>query len=202
MTNRPHSKSTDETPQIADALSWLADHGDALAAYARRRVRDERAAEDLVQETFLAAVKASDRFEGRSSPRTWLIGILRRKIVDHYRRTGKRDVDSLIDDAQEASLKRWFSDRGTWHMTLTRWPTDPAASVEREEFWRVFEECLAALPGTLAGAFMLREIDQLDVEGACDVLGVSANNLGVRLHRARMALRECLSSRWFDGGGS
>jgi RNA polymerase sigma-70 factor (ECF subfamily) len=181
-----------------DPEQWVRQYGDALFSYALVRVNDHSTAEDLVQETFLAAVKNRAAFDGRASRLTWLVGILKRKIVDHYRRSGTakggkhRSLDDLPEDGQN-----FFNHRGGFKRTLGKWPADPAETMQNEEFWSVFHQCRRALPTNLRVAFNLREIDQFDTASVCTELGISRSNLAVRIYRARLLLRECLERKWF-----
>jgi RNA polymerase sigma-70 factor (TIGR02943 family) len=179
-----------------DPARWVDEHGDYLFRFALSRLRRREAAEDLVQETFLAALRARERFAGASSERTWLVGILKRKIVDHLRRTGREQPAGDL-----AAVDRWadglFDERGHWRKKPGKWPADPSAALEKTEFWSIFSRCLGKLPERLANAFVLREVEELDSHEVCKVLGVSANNLWVMLHRARLGLWRCLEINWF-----
>lgn len=169
-------------------------HGDSLFRYALLRTRDPRVAEDLVQETFLAALQNRARFAERSSERTWLIGILKHKIMDYFRQTSRESTLDGDDQATEVVVDL-FDDQGHWHAPATapkNWIEDPSQILERKEFWDVLARCLAALPPRQARAFSLREIDDLDSEEICKLLNISATNLWVMLHRARSHLRRCL----------
>lgn len=175
-----------------DAASWLAEHGDALFRYARLRVGRRELAEDLVQDTFVAALQARARYEGGSSVRTWLLSILKHKIVDHYRpSTAARSVEG-----SDAILSSFFGPDGLWKRALASWRT-PDKALEDREFWEVFDGCLGGLPRALASVFFLRELEGLGTEELRDRLEISEGNLRVRLHRARLLLRECLERRWF-----
>jgi len=181
---------------------WLDDHGDYLFKYAGFRLRDDTAAEDAVQETFLAALKAYGKFEGRGSERTWLVGILKHKIVDHFRRSVREAP--LGEEADEASDHREFFDRadewkGHWNNDYapTDWHATPAELLERTDFWKVFSDCLSPLPQRTANAFTMREVDGQTSEEICEILNISVNNLWVMLHRARLQLRNCLEVNWF-----
>ncbi|HZE71498.1 MAG TPA: sigma-70 family RNA polymerase sigma factor [Pyrinomonadaceae bacterium] len=192
------SKSPDQAP---DPAAWLDQHGDYLFKYALFRLRDTTAAEDMVQETFLAALKAYEKFEGRGSQRTWLVGILKHKVIDHFRRLNREVPLGESDEASEHHEFFERTDQWTGHWNLNHAPTDwhasPAELIERSDFWKVFNDCVAPLPRRTASAFTLREIDGLKSEEICDILGVTVNNLWVMLHRARLHLRNCLEINWF-----
>ena len=176
-----------------DPGRWVDDHGDALFSYATLRLRDAEEAADVVQETFLEALKARERFEGRSSERTWLIGILKFKIVDRFRSRSRRERAVGGDDQIDLELVEFFDDRGGWKVRLDL----PELAIERAEFWDVFRACLAELPRSYAEAFTLSELDGMAGPEICEVLGISPANLWARLHRARLHLRRSLKTRWF-----
>jgi RNA polymerase sigma-70 factor (ECF subfamily) len=194
-----HVKAPSESP---DATKWLDEHGNYLFRYAVFRLRDDNAAEDAVQETFLAALRAYGNFQGRGSERTWLVGILKHKIVDHFRRVGREAP--LGEETDEAPDHHEFFDRsdgwqGHWNPNYapTDWQATPAELIERNDFWKIFGDCLSPLPQRTASAFALREIDGLSSEEICEILSVKVNNLWVMLHRARLHLRNCLEMNWF-----
>ena len=194
-----HSKALGKSP---DAGVWLDQHGDYLFKYAIFRLRDSSAAEDVVQETFLAALKGYEKFEGRGSERTWLVGILKHKITDHFRRIS-REAPLGQEEDEGPEHKEFFRDSGEWtgHWAVDHAPTDwhatPSELVERQDFWAVFSDCLSPLPKRTASAFTLREVDGRTSEEICDMLGITVNNLWVMLHRARLHLRNCLELNWF-----
>src|SRR5436190_21724511 len=100
----------------ADPGRWLDDHGDYLFKYASFRLRDDTAAEDAVQETFLAALKAYRKFEGRGSERTWLVGILKHKIIDHFRKALREaPIGEDVDDGPDHSEFFERTDQWTGH---------------------------------------------------------------------------------------
>jgi RNA polymerase sigma-70 factor (ECF subfamily) len=186
------------TPSTMDPAAWLIEHGDALYRYARSRVGAREQAEDLVQDAFLAALQSRDRFHGHASVRTWLMSILRHKIADHYRRVaGSRpNEESEPTGEPDAVINRYFSAKGFWKHALASWKA-PEQALEDREFWEVLDRCLNRLPRSLSAAFILREREQLDNAELRRILAVSESNLRVRLHRARLLLRECLERNWF-----
>lgn len=175
---------------------WVAAHGDALYRYAYYRIYDRAAAEDLVQETLLAAWRARSGFRGESSERTWLIGILKRKAID-FLRTRARERP-LADDADNDTLDRLFrNDPGQhWRSLPSAW-ADPDAALEQQQFWLVFHDCLAELPARQAQLFALAEFEGLGGESLCKAVDASPSNVWVMLHRARLRLRQCLEINWF-----
>ena len=188
----PQPNATDQTPAARAALQWLAEYGDDLYAYAVGRVESAQVAEELVQDTFLAAVKNHAQFQQRSQPRTWLLAILRHKLINHYRQRSQRKTQSL-DDVERVD---YFGKKGEWRDPPSRWAA-PDASLEDHELWEVFRKCLALLPGPLAEIFVLRVIDEVKSESICKTLQISASNFAVRMHRARLALRGCVGKNWF-----
>lgn len=191
------------TPAV-NPESWVDQHGDYLYSFALLRLRDHELAEEIVQETFLAALKARQNFAGQSSERTWLVGILKHKIVDHYRRARREQPVADI----EGGADELFREAGEWagHWTEEgapqEWANDPSQLLEQEEFWKVFNRCLAQLPQRLAEAFTLREIDGYSSEEICAILAISPNNLWVMLHRARAMLRRSLEVHWLEAASS
>jgi len=181
-----------------DAAQWLADHGDVLFRYAVRRVVSREVAEDLVQDTFVAAIRGKDRFEGRASVQTWLVGILRRKIIDYIRRQSVERKAKGIREESESELRSFFSSKGHWRKSVKSWPIDPQKSLEDAEMLQILRECCRKLSPPMSHAFQLREMDQLSTEEVCKLLGISSSNLGVRLHRARLLLRECMEKNWIE----
>jgi RNA polymerase sigma-70 factor (ECF subfamily) len=179
-----------------NAEKWVDEHSDYLFRYALSRLRQREVAEDLVQETFLAAIRARERFAGASSERTWLVGILKRKIADHLRRKCHEQPVSDLS-ASDRWVEALFDERGNWRKRPDKWPPDPSTAFEKQELWAIFAACLGKLPERLATAFTLREVEELDSQEVCKVLNVSANNLWVMLHRARLGLWRCLAVNWF-----
>lgn len=172
---------------------WVDDHGDVLFRFALIRVRNSGIAEELVQETFLAALQAREKFEGKSDDRTWLIGILKHKILDYFR---KRAKEHPIDKSVQ-NMETFFDEKGMWRMPPREWAEPPDKLAEKREFWETLSHCMDALSLRDREAFVLSELDEVKGEDICKLLGVTATNLWVLLHRARNQLRRCLEINWF-----
>jgi len=186
----------------SDPERWVDDHGDYLYRYALMRLRNPETAEEAVQETFVAALQARKGFAGQSSERTWLVGILKHKIIDHFRRVSKQRPLDLVETLPYES-EPLFRDSGEWvdHWTDDNGPIEWGANqhqlFENDEFWSVFDDCLKELPPRVAAVFVLREMEEMSTEEICKVLEITPTNLWVILHRARMQLRRSLEVKWF-----
>lgn len=173
---------------------WLDLHGDALWRYAMLQVRDPELAADLVQETMLAALTAQTRRRGDSAERTWLISILRHKIIDCFRR-GSRERpagDPVWFEARANEPDPAFDSQGRWVSPPRKWEIDPESALENETLRQVLEDCVGLLEDRMAQVFLLREVEGLSTDELCKAFGVTATNLGVILYRARMKLRACV----------
>jgi RNA polymerase sigma-70 factor (ECF subfamily) len=174
---------------------WVDQYGDILFRFALQRVRNKDIAEELVQETLLAAMRAKDRFKGKSSEKTWLFGILKHKIIDHYRRQRQERSDMNVEDLAETT-DAFFNENGKWRIQPTNWGINPGKALEQKEFMDAFYKCLSRMPQRLAEAFVHREVDGLNTEEICKVMHITASNCWVMLYRARMLLRRCIETSW------
>lgn len=172
-----------------------------LVKFALMQLRNSAAAEDVVQETLLAALQGGARFGGQSSVKTWLIGILKHKIIDTIRRRSREqplesgdDEGPSIEELQDLA----YAPDGHFRAAPQEW-ADPESALTERRFFEVLERCMANLPPKTARAFALREVMGLETEEICKELGITASNCWVLLYRARMALRDCLEGRWFGG---
>jgi RNA polymerase sigma-70 factor (ECF subfamily) len=163
-----------------------------LLRYARLQLRDGAAAEDAVQETLVAALVGEKGFAGRSNLRTWLTGILKHKIIDVMRKAGREQP--LPED--EDGLDGLFDQSGHWIDPPPEW-RNPDSTLETQQFFAALEQCLDGLPAKTARAFMMREHLGLETGEICKELAVTPTHCWVLLHRARLALRECLQRNWF-----
>ena len=182
-----------------NAENWLDQYGDFLYNFAMIRIgNNARLAEDLVQETFLSALKTDYKYEGKSSERTWLVSILKNKIIDYYRKN-KGNL-FIQDNFQTEEFKQEGSDKGTWNKEYapTDWGSLPDDALDQKEFMIVLKKCIKQLPENISAVFSLRELDGLDSETICKELSITSSNLWVMLHRARTGLRRCLEINWLD----
>jgi RNA polymerase sigma-70 factor (TIGR02943 family) len=194
-------QGTETTSALSDPEQWVELHGDYLFRNALARLHDATKAEDAVQETFLAALRGGRSFAGRSAERTWLVGILKNKISDHFRKASRETSFTDMEFYSDEESDRFVADglfKDSWNGALAPrdWP-NPGASLDNEIFWQTFRDCSNKLPRNVETAFTLREVDGLDSSEICELLNISQGNLWVMLHRARMALRRCMETNWF-----
>ena len=190
-------RMTDRT--LADPQSLIDTHGDVLYRFALMRVRIQDVAEDLVQETLLAALQGTYHESGPTAERRWMIGIMKHKILDYFRRTAREPLQNQ-DQPDGHRVDDAFLDDGHWKpeaAMMQSWPEQPDGLIERRQFWNALAGCLERLPPRAAQVFTLRELDELETENICELLQLTPTNFGVILHRARRQLRDCLSSRYF-----
>ena len=185
------------TSNKSDPAAWVDRYGDYLYTYALRRTQDEAVAEDLVQETFLAALSARDNFQGRSSEKTWLTGILKHKILDRFRKRYK-EVPYEDIELQADQMDDIFDEQGHWKTGPAKWVANPEEQFEQKQFMEALGHCIKTPPKRLSEAFILRELDGLSTKEICKVLNVSETNLWVMLHRARLQIRKCLEQSWLN----
>ncbi|MBF4990072.1 sigma-70 family RNA polymerase sigma factor [Methylophilus sp. QUAN] len=178
----------------ANPHDWLNEHGDYLYRFALTRLRDPHQAEDVVQETLLAAIK-STTFAEQSSPRTWLTGILKHKIIDCMRKQLREIPASELLAEEDANMDEFFDDTGHWAEKPQAWDI-PHDALQQKQFLQILQQCMARLPQKLAAIFTMRDVDELDNEEICKALNITATNAWVMLYRARMGLRKCLEMHW------
>lgn len=181
--------STDEI----DPKKWVNQHAHDLYRFAMVRLHNPELAEELVQETFAAGIQAIDQYSGTGEPGAWLMGILRRKIVDHYRRKARRATRNIEND--EAIANHVYDSKGHWQSFPRMFGRRPSYHLESEEIWEAFHQCLEDLPKKQAQAFEMREMEDRSTAEVCKELNISQSNLWVMLHRARNRLAKCLGQK-------
>ena len=190
-----NTKSEQTQNESTHPETWVDNYGDSLFQFAIMRVHDQTVAEDLVQDTLLAGLKARDTFQGRSSEKTWLIGILKNKILDFFRKKYREQPTDKVEITADRVADQ-FNEKGTWKVGPAEWEVNPDSQFEQQEFMEIMYQCLKDLPGRLAKLFVLREMEGLSTEKICKALDITATNSWVMLHRARAALRGCLDTHW------
>jgi len=175
--------------------NWIKDYSDYLFNYTITRVSDRDIAQDLVQDTFLAGLKSMANFKGEASERTWLIAILKRKIIDHYRKInsnkGKAEVRMSYNSDSETE--------GDWLEERVADPFDKTAEdkIENTELGIAIHDCLGKLPKKQAAVFKMKTLLHYETEAICNELNITASNLWVIIHRARTAMASCMEENWY-----
>lgn len=169
-----------------------------LLRYARNQLRNNAWAEDAVSETLLAALEKPQAYTGAAQLKTWLIGILKHKVIDQIRRYRREVSITSGDDDREDLDDLLFKADGHWQEAPADWG-NPSTALGQRQFFEVLEVCMEQLPDQQGRVFLMREWLELDTEEICKETGVSATNLFVLLHRARLRLRACLQGNWFTG---
>jgi RNA polymerase sigma-70 factor (TIGR02943 family) len=168
-----------------------------LIKLARLQLRNEAWAEDVVSTTMIAALERTTTFQARSTLRTWVIGILKHKIVDQLR-LHKREIsiEAQIESGANDSMDDLYNADGSPARPPLEWG-DPEALMSQREFINVIQVCVDELPGSLGRAFLMREWLGYETPEICKELGITVTNCYVMLFRARTRLREYLEAKWF-----
>ncbi len=175
---------------------WVLLYGDILFRYTVVRVREREIAEDLVQATLLSALKSKENFQGKSTEQTWLIGILKHKIIDHFRKVSRENTVELEMCEIAGEADDYFDQQGHWQVDFSSW-SKPDKSMEQDQFMMVLATCIDRLPTKMAQLFVLCEFDNMKTEEICRMMSISTmNNFWVMLSRTRVQLRHCLDIKW------
>jgi RNA polymerase sigma-70 factor (TIGR02943 family) len=185
------SISGGQSSSSVDPTTWVDQHGDSLYLYALSRLRNPEAAEEVVQETLVAALRARDQYSGKGAEGAWLLGICKRKVVDYVRRRNRPDAGVGGDLGPDPS-ETMFDAKGNWRCDPRGMKGRPENALEREEFWQAFRGCLQRLSQQQADVFTLRELEDFESDKICKELEISSSNLWVLLHRARLGLARCM----------
>ncbi len=187
------------TNAALDPSTWVEEYGDYLFRYAYSRLRDSNSAEEVVQETFLAGVRYLEQFSGRGTEQAWLLGILKRKIIDFVRKRTRHAGVGLEDETDPSALL--FDAQGNWKTGGIGWSPSPDQPIQMEELWSIVRECLKSLPSGQADVFTLSVMEEMDSDQICSELEISPQNFWVRMHRARLGLAKCVGSKWHHERG-
>ena len=172
-----------------------------LLRYARSQLRNDAWAEDAVSDTLLAALERPQAFAGGSALKTWLVGILKHKLIDQLRRQSKEATVLDREDAEDLDALM-FDETGHWRETPVDWVDQPEVLCGQRQFLAVLDACIEKLPATQGRVFMMREWLELETDEICKELAITTTHLWVLLHRARLRLRDCLQASWFDRHGA
>jgi len=177
-----------------DTSKWVDDYADAMYNFALARVDDPDLAKDLVQETFISGLKALENFEEKSSVKTWLFSILKRKIIDYYRQQEARKTKPLSSYfAEKGRVGHWIPEaapKGNY--------ADFEEDIENRELQEAITDCVGQLPGKWKGIVIDKLIEEKGTDEVCNEYDITPSNLWVIMHRAKLQLRECLEKKWLN----
>lgn len=183
---------------------WVDNYADYLYTYAISRISKEEEARDLVQETFLSALKAKESFKGEASEKTWLVSILKRKVIDLYRKNAVRKETSFEEsDSYKVAYGHYFTEEGfmpgEWQKQNApkQWNTGDNSRMEQNEFRKILTSCLDKLPKSWSAVFSMKHMEEESSENICKELEITPSNYWVILHRAKLQMRECLEKNWY-----
>lgn len=183
------------TTHVLQPEFWVDQYADYLFNYAVSRVSDSEIAKDLVQETFFAGLKSAKNYKGDAAERTWLIAILKRKVIDHYRKInsnkGKAEVRMSYNTGTETEGD-WLEEQVADPMSILE-----NSDIENEELGMAIQECISKLPKKQAMVFTMKTVQGMSTEDICNELDINPSNLWVMIHRARTTLMDCLNQNWF-----
>ncbi len=187
MTEQKHTLNTNK---------WIDNYADYLYNYSISRVNNSDLAKDLVQDTFFAGLKSAKNFQGKASERTWLVSILKRKIIDYYRKINSKKGQAEV----RMSFYEDGENEGSWleERVPHSWDNASEKKIENEELRNQLELCINKLPEKYAMVFRMKTIQEFETEEICKELGITSSNLWVIIHRARTQLRKCMEDNWFN----
>ncbi|TCI85000.1 sigma-70 family RNA polymerase sigma factor [Tenacibaculum sp. M341] len=181
---------------ILNPDTWIDKYSDYLYNYAIARVSNGDVAKDLVQETFFAGLRSAKNFQGKSTERTWLVSILKRKIIDYYRKINskKGQAEVRMDFYEDGENEgKWIEER-----VPQSWKNETEKNIENEELKDQIDICIGNLPEKYAMVFTMKTIQGFETEEICKELNITSSNLWVIIHRARAQLRNCMEKNWFN----
>jgi RNA polymerase sigma-70 factor (TIGR02943 family) len=187
MTEQKHTLNTNK---------WIDNYADYLYNYSISRINNSDLAKDLVQDTFFAGLKSAKNFQGKASERTWLVSILKRKIIDHYRKINSKKGQAEV----RMSFYEDGENEGSWleERVPQSWDNASEKKIENEELRNQLELCINKLPEKYAMVFRMKTVQEFETEEICKELGITSSNLWVIIHRARTQLRKCMEDNWFN----
>jgi len=187
-----------QNPEIIDSDLWVEKYGDMMYRFALVRVKNQDVAEEVVQSALVGALQSQKSFQGRSSEKSWLFGILKHKIMDHFRAAKKYQTYDLSSDDGADPYERAFDKSRHWHMPVQNWNLDPEKAAQNRQLVAALSLCLDKLSDKYRRIFVMREVDGVGSEEICNEFNIQPTNLWVMLHRARNQLKICLETQWFN----
>lgn len=181
-----------------DPLKWVTNYSDYLYSYANTRINDKELAKDLVQETLLAALEKVEKFEGRSSERTWLTAILKNKVIDIYRKKSSALKATEVEGNGYDQEAFFDAEDGHWRKEHQPKPfgIEEYDPLSKKEFNDILQKCIQKLPALWLSVFSMKHLDDEDTQTICGELKITASNFWVIIHRAKVNLRSCLQKNW------
>ncbi|MFQ3305546.1 MAG: RNA polymerase sigma-70 factor (TIGR02943 family) [Patiriisocius sp.] len=185
-----------EKTHTLNTNNWIDNYADYLYNYTITRVNNGDLAKDLVQDTFFAGLKSAKNFQGKATERTWLVSILKRKIIDHYRKINSKKGQAEVrmnfyDDGENEG--NWLEER-----IPQSWDNASEKKIENEELRNQLEACIDNLPEKYALVFRMKTVQEFETQEICKELDITSSNLWVMIHRARTQLRRCMEDNWFN----
>ncbi len=190
----------------ADPTKWVENYGDYLFSIAILKTNQRETAEDIVQETFMSAVKSLPAFKGESSEKTWLTAILNNKVIDYYRKKDiLKNTETYLQETEQSFNNNFFESanapNGHWIKTAVpeRWTKSADEAIMKADFYKIFEYCIDKMPPKLIPVFVSKFVDEKKAEEICKELDISPSNYWVIIHRSKILMRKCLETNWFKG---
>jgi len=186
-------RKTPKIPTLQPDL-WVDKYANYLFSYAYSRVSNQHLAKDLVQDTFMAALQSRNSYKAKASEKTWLVSILKRKIIDHYRKISTVKAKSELKFNNERNTEEVWLDNKVSYQQLN----EIEVNIEAKELQNLINNCLESLPKKQALIFKLKTIHGIDSKEICKEFNISPSNLWVIVHRTRVYLKKCIEKKWFN----
>lgn len=187
-----------DSPENIDSELWVERYGDMLFRFTLVRVKDAVAAEEIVQVTLLAALQSKNSFAGKSTEKSWLFGILKHKIMDHFRSLKTQRTYEIAQDEDADPYENAYNESGHWISPPRDWETNPEKAAENAELMTALADCLDGLSEKFRNIFVLKEVEGMKSEDICKEMEINPTNLWVILHRARNQLKKCLEAKHWN----
>lgn len=176
------------------ASKWLVEFGDELYSWAFYKTSNKEIAEDLVQETLISAFTNFEKFQEKSTPKTWLFAILKNKIIDFYKKKSKEFSISYEEYSQPVkNSNNLFDENGGWNevsdISAQNWLDNP-------EFNSILSKCIKKLPDNWQFVIQSKYILDTDSKQICQELSITQSNYWQIQHRAKLLLKKCIEINW------